>query len=246
MKIKEKGKKDTTSAKTKVPDYVGHRQRLKARFLTDLGRSMPDYELLEVILMYALPRRDVKPLAKALICEYSNLANVLAAPPEELVNLQGVGVNAVTLFALIHACANKICWEHLENKDIPILSSNQRISEYCRTRIGYADQEQVLVIYLDVHGRFIRDSIEQTGSLTSVMLNVRDIVNKALRFKAAGILISHNHPSGDITPSASDVNMTKELKEGLKTVNIKLEDHIVISQRGHFSMRERLPHMFAT
>ena len=235
--------KTNKKEETQEPDYAGHRQRLKARFLSDLGRSMPDYELLELILMYAIPRRDVKPLAKSLLREYVNLANVLSAPPEELMNIQGVGINAAVLCSIIHASCNKICWENLENKDTPVLTSKQKIVEYCRTRIGYSDREELLVIYLDIHGRYIRDNIEQSGTIGSVILNTRDIINKALRFKACSVLIAHNHPSGDCTPSRGDIEMTMELKEGLKTVRMQLEDHIIISQRGYYSMRENLPFM---
>lgn len=223
-----------------IPDYIGHRQRLKARFASDRGRSMPDYELLELILMYAMPRKDVKPLAKTLIRHYTNLANVLAAPIEELMNVPGVGNNTAILFALCHACSNKICWETLENRDGPILSNKQKIVEYSRTRIGYEGQEQVLILYLDVHGCYIRDSIEQSGTLEAVMISPRDIISKMLMYNAKGIILIHNHPSGDATPSKIDVKMTKELIKALKTVNMFIDDHIVVSQRGYYSMREHL------
>lgn len=236
-------KKKTTSTTKKKPDYIGHRERLRARFLADIGRSMPDYELLEILLTYALPRRDVKPIAKNILREYLNLANVLVAPPAELMKICGIGSNAATLCAVVHACANKISWENLDNKDVPIMSSSKRVSEYCRTCIGYSNQEQLLIIYLDIHGRYLRDSIEQVGTLSSVAISPREIINKALMYGAAGIIISHNHPSGDCTPSRADVEMTKQLKESLKTVQIELVDHIIISKRTYYSMRDSLPFM---
>ncbi len=223
-----------------IPDYIGHRQRLKARFATDKGRSMPDYELLELILMYALPRKDVKPLAKILIRHYTSLANVLAAPIDELMNIPGVGNNTAILLALCHACSNKICWENLENRDGPILSSKKKIVEYSRTRIGYEGQEQVLILYLDVHGCYIRDSVEQSGTLDAVMLSPRDIIAKMLMYKAKRIILIHNHPSGDSTPSKSDIAMTKELVKALNTVNMQIDDHIIISKRGYYSFCEHL------
>lgn len=225
---------------SEIPDYIGHRQRLKARFAADKGRSMPDYEILELILMYALPRKDVKPLAKTLIRHYTNLANVLAAPIEELMNIPGVGNNTAILFALFHACSNKICWENLENRDGPILSNKKKIVDYCRTRIGYEDKEQVLILYLDVHGCFIRDSIEQSGTIDAVMISSREIISNMLMYNAKGIILVHNHPSGDPTPSKADIAMTKELIKALKTVNMYMDDHIVISQRGYYSFREHL------
>lgn len=223
-----------------IPDYIGHRKRLKARFVTDKGRSMPDYELLELILMYAIPRKDVKPLAKSLIRHYTNLANVLAAPIEELMNFPGVGNSAAILFGVCHACSNKICWESLENRDTPILSDKSKIVDYARTRIGYEDKEHVLILYLDIHGDFIRGEVEQSGTMDMVLVNHRDIISKILMYKAKGIILIHNHPSGDVTPSKSDVSMTKELVKALQTVNMFLDDHIVISQRGYYSFREHL------
>lgn len=223
-----------------TPDYIGHRQRLKARFISDRGRSMPDYELLELILMYALPRKDVKPLAKVLIRHYTNLANVLAAPVAELMNVPGVGSNTAALFSLIHACANKICWENLENRDGPILSSKKKIAEYCRTRIGYEDKEQVLIIYLDTHGCFLRDEVESSGTLDSVMISPRSIISKMLTYNAKGIILVHNHPSGDTTPSKADISMTRDLIKALKTMDMFIDDHLIISARGYYSLREHL------
>ena len=233
-------KKDNKTNKEKLneeeketPDYVGHRQRLKARYSADEGRSMPDYELLELLLTYAIPRRDVKPLAKSLMSQYLNLSNILATPIGEIMDFPGVGSNAAVLLSLVHACAKKITWENLENKDAPILTDRRRIVEYCRSCIGYAKEEQLLIIYLDIHGRYIKDNIEQVGTIDSVFLNN----------KACGIILAHNHPSGDCTPSRSDIELTRELKTVLKSVRIKLEDHIVISTHGYYSMKEHFPFM---
>ena len=237
--------KESSEIKTKAkePDYVGHRQRLKTRFLADLGHSMPDYELLELLLMLSIPRRDVKPLAKRLLEHYGNLAGVLAASPDELMKVGGVGANSTFVCSLVHACTTRICGENLNSKDIPIITSIQKVVEYCRTRIGYGGQEQLLVIYSDVHGRYLKDSIEQAGTIDNVMISPRDIVEKALLYKASRIVIAHNHPSGECTPSTADIEMTKKLKEALKTVSIALDDHIIISPRSYYSMRERLPFM---
>lgn len=221
-----------------TPDYIGHRQRLKARFMSDEGKSMPDYELLEMILMYALPRKDVKPLAKILIRHYTNLANVLVAPIAELMKIPGIGSNTATLFALCHACSNKICWESLESRDGPILSDKKKIAEYCRTRIGRDGQEQVLIIYLDTHGCFIRDEVENSGTLDSVVISPRTIISKMLTYNAKGIILVHNHPSGDTTPSKADINMTKDLIKALATMEMFIDDHLIISSRGYYSFRE--------
>ena len=223
------------------PDYVGHRKRLKARFMADEGASMPDYELLELILTYAIPRSDVKPLAKQLIKKYTCLANVLATPAVELMEFAGVGYNTAALFAVIHSCCNKICWENLENNDELFLGDKNKIAEFCRSCIGYSDSEKLLIIYLNVHGRYINHSIEGTGTIDRVQISPREVLKRALMYHAAGIIISHNHPSGSCCPSSADIRMTQDLKKTLDMVKIKLLDHIIISKSDYFSFYDQLP-----
>ena len=225
--------------KNETPDYLGHRQRLKARFLSDKGKSMPDYELLELVLMYALPRKDVKPLAKALIKEYKTFANVLTAPSDELVNFPGVGNNATILFSLIHSCVNKICWENLEKGNTPSLNELKEIVEYCRAQIGYSKQENLLVIYLGSKGKYIKHNIEQVGTTSAVMISPQDIARNALINRASAVIVSHNHPSGDCAPSKADITMTMALRNGLESVGIRLTDHIIISSSEHYSFAEK-------
>lgn len=229
--------------KEDVPDYIGHRQRLRERFMSDVGRSMPDYELLELVLTYALPRKDVKPLAKMLLRQFPNLASVIAASVADLKQIKGVGDNVIALLKLIQACSNKICWEHLEAKDAPILTDKSRIVEYCRSCIGHATQENLLIIYLNIHGKFISQKIEQVGTLDAVMISPRAIVESALANKASAIIMVHNHPSGSSMPSKADIEMTRRVKEALKTVSIRLEDHLIITSGKYYSMREHLPFM---
>jgi len=238
-KISKNNEKD----KEEQPDYIGHRQRLKARFMSDGGNSMPDYEMLELLLSMAIPRKDTKPLAKALIKHYMNLANVLAAPPAELMNISGVGPNVAFYCSFIQACAKKICWANLYNNDVPVMTDKKRIVEYCRASIGHAGREELLVIFLDIHGRYLHDNIEQVGTIGSVVISPRDIVEKALLYKASKVIIAHNHPSGSCAPSVADIKMTKELKDALKTVQIELVDHIIISPREYYSMKDYVPFM---
>lgn len=236
-------KEENEITKDIVPDYYGHRQRLRERFLADLGRSMPEYELLELLLMYALPRRDVKPLAKQLIREYKSLASIIATHPMELEKSKGIGINIAILCGIVHACINKVCWENLENTEVPILTDKKRVAEYCRSRIAYAGEEQLLVIYLDYHGNFMRDSIEQSGTVNAVPINPSSIARKALMCNASGIIIAHNHPTGDVFPSKADIRMTQELKEALNAVKVTLHDHIIISKSKYYSFVEHLPFM---
>jgi DNA repair protein RadC len=235
----KKEKIKSTIKDNKELDYIGHRQRLKARFLTDRGRSMPDYELLELVLMFALPRKDVKPLAKMLIKEYKSLAGVLTAPTAELIEFEGLGHHASTLFSVIHACVNKICWENLEKADSPILEDKTDIVEYCRTKIGYAKEENLLVIYLSATGKYLKHNIEQVGSTTAVMINPQDIARNAILNRATSVIVSHNHPSGDCSPSNADIEMTLQLKTALKAVGIGLMDHIIISSKEYYSFVEK-------
>ena len=237
-------KKASESPKTKetkeVPDYFGHRQRLKARFVADMGKTMADYELLELILIYAIPRKDVKPLAKALLRRYSNLASVLAAPLDNLLKNESVAI----LCGIIHACANKISWENLENKDAPILSNKKLIVDYCRSCIGYSGQEHLLIIYLNKHGKYIAQNIEQVGTIDAVMISPREIVSKALNHNAAAIILAHNHPSGNATPSNADIEMTKQVVRALKAIGVRVDDHLIVTPGSYYSMQEKVPFIF--
>jgi len=241
-------KKASESPKTKetkeVPDYFGHRQRLKARFVADMGKTMADYELLELILIYAIPRKDVKPLAKALLRRYSNLASVLAAPLDNLLKNEGVGESVAILCGIIHACANKISWENLENKDAPILSNKKLIVDYCCSCIGYSGQEHLLIIYLNKHGKYIAQNIEQVGTIDAVMISPREIVSKALNHNAAAIILAHNHPSGNATPSNADIEMTKQVVRALKAIGVRVDDHLIVTPGSYYSMQEKVPFIF--
>lgn len=221
------------------PDYIGHRQRLKSRFLADRGRSMPDYELLELVLTYALPRRDVKPLAKELLKRFDSLDKICTSAPEELAEVKGVGENVVILLNLIHTCVYKICGEKLHEKDSPYMLDRGYIVEYCRAAIGYSRYENLMIIYIDQHGKLIKDSIEQVGSLDTVAVSPREVVTKALLYHASSIIVSHNHPSGDCTPSDSDMRMTRALKQSLQVMGIILYDHIIVGPKNSYSMKSR-------
>lgn len=225
---------------TKItPDYIGHRQRLRERFLADDGKTMPDYELLELILTFALPRRDVKPLAKALLRRFAHLADVFAASAKDLQQVIGVGETVVALLKVIQASSNKICWGRLEDETAPVLTSHSKIIDYCRSCIGHAPQETLLLIFLDARGKVIAQNIEQVGTVDAVMISTRQIAERALGYKAVSVIMAHNHPSGNCQPSQEDVNITTKVKQALRVMEMQLIDHLIITSGGYYSMREQ-------
>ena len=237
--IKENNKQKEEKISQDTPDYLGHRQRLRMRYLSDEGRSMPDYELLELILTYAIPRKDVKPMAKSLIRQYGSLANVLTTPANELISVSGLSANVAVLCSLMHTSSNKICWENLENKDAETIANKSELVEFCRTKIGYDSQEKVLVIYLNSKQEIINQDIENSGTSTAVIISQKDIGRKALLSNASHVIIAHNHPSGDCTPSRADIEMTQRLFDTLNHLNITLIDHIIISKKEYYSFQEK-------
>ncbi len=222
----------------KEPDYLGHRQRMRSRFLISEGRDMADYELLELLLMQAIPRRDVKPLAKAMINQFGSFADVINAPLNELLAIPGVKENTATVLKIVKAASLRTSWQKLESSDAPIISNIDAMLDYCRSSMCFSDVEEVRLIYLDVRLRVIGTEIMQRGTFNGVALHPREIVKAAMAKNAGGIIMVHNHPSGDVSPSKADIEMTRAINEACKTVSIKMFDHLIISRRGHFSFSE--------
>ena len=178
------------------PDYIGHRQRLKQRFLLGGGRDMADYELLELLLTFAIPRQDVKPLAKELIHTFGSFAEVIAAPEHKLTALKGLKENSVILLKLINTAAQRLCWQNLASDNKPVLMNIDSLIDYCRCTIAYAEVEELYLLYLDSKLKIIESELVQRGTLSSVSVSPREIVTNALNKKASGLIMVHNHPSG--------------------------------------------------
>lgn len=218
------------------PDYIGHRKRLKERFMVDGGKSMQDYELLELDLMMAIPRRDVKPLAKKLIKHFGDYAGVITAPIDKL-RQAGVSENTIIFFNIIKESAVRMSWQALKNSDLPIISNHDVLIDYLRTSMAHQDREEFRILFLNSKLELIGEEIQQRGTVDQVAVHPREVINSALAQKATSIILAHNHPSGRITPSNADITITKNIKTALEAVNIHVHDHIIISKSEHFSFK---------
>lgn len=219
-------------------DYIGHRQRLKERFKKTGGREMPDYEVLEFLLTYAKPRCDVKPLAKQLIRKFGSFEKVISAPLEQLLNIEGIKEHSALLLKFIEFASAKMSWQNLRDRDAPYMSSVDNIIDFCRCSMGYSNVEVFRLIFVDADLKIIDTEILQTGSLTCVSLNRRDIISRTYAKNAAGIIMVHNHPSGNPKPSETDIRVTKNVEETCINADILFLDHIIITNSGYFSFLE--------
>ena len=217
------------------PDHLGHRKRLRQRFLAGGSAALADYELLELLLCQAQPRGDVKPLAKALIREFGDFAAVLAAKPDELRRVSGMGEASVVALKAVQAAALLMQREALLER--PVIGSWKKLLEYCHSAMAHTKVEQFRLLFLDNRNALIADEEQQTGTINHTPVYPREVVKRALELHAAAIIMLHNHPSGDPTPSSDDIAMTREVAEIAGKLGITVHDHVVIGKRGHASMR---------
>ena len=222
-----------------TPLYIGHRQRLKERFVRSEGVDMADYEAIELLLTYAIPRRDVKPLAKSLIKEFGSFAGVISAPMERLSEVAGIKENSAILIKFVEFAAKKLSWQNLAFEDAPYITSTDNLIEFCRCAMGYSEVEVLRLIYVDSKLKVIGTEILQKGSVNSVNISPREIVAKALKKNASGIIMVHNHPSGDPRPSNNDIEATKSVKLACDAVGIVLHEHIIITPSDFYSFAQR-------
>ncbi len=220
-----------------APDYLGHRARLRDRFLNGGGKSMADYELLELLLTYAIPRRDVKPIAKDIVRKFGSLAGAAKASVPQLVEVNGVKENTAVLLKVIQEAARRFSWAELSATDAPIISNWDAMIDYCRTEMSHLDIEEFRIIFLDVKFRVIGEEVMQRGTINQVAIHPREVVKMAMEKKASALILVHNHPSGDVKPSRADVEITKQIKQALEAINISLLDHIIISKYDYASLK---------
>lgn len=217
------------------PHFLGHRDRLRQRFREGGDDAMPDYELLELILFRALPRRDTKPLAKELIAKFGSFTEVMNAPDERLAEVTGVGEAVITEIRLIRGAALRLMKGQV--MDRPVLDSWSAVLGYCRAAMAFQSKEQFRVLFLDKRNRIIADEVQQEGTVDHTPVYVREIVKRALELSATAIILVHNHPSGDPTPSRADIEMTRQIVEAAKNLGITVHDHIIVGKEGHASFR---------
>jgi len=218
-----------------TPHYHGHRDRLRARLLAAGTEAVADYELLELVLFRALPRGDVKPLAKSLLGKFGSFADVVAAPPARLKELKGVGDAVIAELKIVHAAANRFARDEVKRR--PALSSWSAVLDYCRTAQAFAEVEEFRVIFLDKRNQLIADEVQQRGTVDHTPVYPREVVKRALELSATAVVLVHNHPSGDPTPSRADVQMTQAIVDIAKPLGIAVHDHIIVGKDGHASLK---------
>jgi DNA repair protein RadC len=218
-----------------TPHYHGHRDRLRARLLAAGTAAVADYELLELVLFRALPRGDVKPLAKSLLGRFGSFADVVAAPPARLKELKGVGDAVIAELKIVHAAANRFARDEVKRR--PALSSWSAVLDYCRTAQAFAEVEEFRVLFLDKRNQLIADEVQQRGTVDHTPVYPREVVKRALELSATAVVLVHNHPSGDPTPSRADVQMTQQIVDIAKPLGIAVHDHIIVGKDGHASLK---------
>ncbi len=218
-----------------TPHYHGHRDRLRARFTEVGGDALPDYELLELVLFRAIPRRDVKPIAKELIRRFGSFAEVLAAPPGRLMEVEGIGESVVTDLKVTEAAARRLAKGAVAKR--PVLSSWTSVLDYCRAAMAFAEKEQFRLLFLDKRNALIADEVQGSGTVDHTPVYPREVVKRALELSASALILVHNHPSGDPTPSAADIKMTRDIADIAKPLGIVIHDHIIVGREGHASFK---------
>lgn len=218
-----------------APHYLAHRKRLRERFLRDGGESFADYELLELLLCLAIPRRDVKPLAKTLIAKFGSYSAVIAADPQLLQSVDGVGETTVAALKLARASALRLARAEVMHRDV--ISSWQALIDYCRTSIAFAGIEEFHVLYLNGKNAVIAAERQQSGTVNHAPVYPREVMKRALELGAQALIVVHNHPSGDPAPSEADIAMTRELRTAADHLGLVLHDHLIIARGSHVSFR---------
>ncbi len=222
-------------SKKDAPGHLGHRERLRDRFNQGGADAMPDYELLELVLFRAVPRQDTKPMAKALIAKFGTFGDVLAAPTARLREVKGVGDKVAFELKLIQAASVRMARNTVLSK--PALTSWSALIEYCTAAMAYDDREQFRLLFLDRKNVLIADEVQQRGTVDHTPVYPREVIKRALELSASAIILVHNHPSGDPTPSPADIDMTRQIVDAASKLTITVHDHIIIGRTGHTSFK---------
>jgi DNA repair protein RadC len=217
------------------PHYHGHRKRLRERFLAAGPDALADYELLELLLFLANPRSDVKPLAKRLIERFGSFADTIAAEPIELRQVDGIGDTALVALKSAEASAHRLLRQRVMGKSV--IGSWQQLVDYCRASMANAKTEQFRILFLDRKNQLIADELQQRGTVDHTPVYPREVVKRALELGASALIMVHNHPSGDTTPSRADIDMTREVAKAAATLGLSLYDHVIVGKSGATSFK---------
>jgi DNA repair protein RadC len=215
--------------------YLGHRERLRERFLTGGADAMPDYELMELTLFAAVPRRDVKPLAKALIGRFGSFAEAIAAPRDRILEVEGASASVAIQLKIVEAAALRLAKTRLLGR--PALTSWAALIDYCAAAMARSQTEEFRVLFLDRKNVLIADEVQSSGTVDHTPVYPREIVKRALDHAATAIILVHNHPSGDPTPSRADITMTRDVADAAKALGIVVHDHVIVGRSGHVSFK---------
>jgi len=222
----------------RMPSYLAdHRKRLRARFVAGGAAAVPEYELLELVLFRAIPRRDVKPLARALMDRFGDFNRVITAPVERLMDISGVGEAVVTELKIVEAAAHRMARAKILQRHV--ISSWDAILEYCQTTMAHRETEQFRVLYLDRKNTLIADEEQAQGTVDHVPVYPREVAKRALELNASALILVHNHPSGDPTPSQSDIDMTNQIQAACSALGLTLHDHLIIGKSTELSFRSQ-------
>jgi DNA repair protein RadC len=214
---------------------AGHRERLRERFLAGGSEALADYEVLELLLFRAIPRRDVKPIAKMLLKKFGSFGEVVAAPAARLKEVEFVGDSAVTELKIVEAAARLLSKETMRKR--LTLGAFAQVLDYCRGAMAFLDTEEFRVIFLDKKNGLLADEVQGRGTVDHTPVYPREIIRRALELNASAVILVHNHPSGDPTPSSADIVMTQNIASLAKPLGINVHDHLIIGRNGHASMR---------
>ncbi|MFV0514530.1 MAG: RadC family protein [Jhaorihella sp.] len=220
----------------RLPSYIAdHRRRLRERFVDGGAGAMPDYELLELVLFRAIPRRDVKPLARLLMGTFGDFNRVLSAPGKRLAAVRGVGDAVITELKIVEAAAHRMARARVMRR--PVISSWDAVLDYCHTTMAHRETEQFRVLYLDRKNTLIADEEQARGTVDHVPVYPREVAKRALELNASALILVHNHPSGDPTPSQSDIDMTARVQAACTALDLTLHDHLIIGKSRELSFR---------
>ncbi len=215
--------------------HHGHRSRLRDRFRKSGADSLPDYELLELVLFRTIKRADTKPLAKALMDRFGTFAEVLAAPRARLLEVKGVGETIADDLKILQAISMRYARGDVRERHV--LASWSKVVDYCRTAMAFSEKEEFRILFLDKKNALIADEVQQTGTIDHTPVYPREVVKRALELSASALILVHNHPSGDPTPSTADINMTKKIIAIAEPLDLAIHDHVIVGRDGHASLK---------